>query len=1061
MQVEYSTVNIAPGETYTVRMTVGGQDIDYTLNWGAGGSGTQYWVLRLGVWMMTPGFKSASATLDVNNDITESNGADNTGNCNFTPATFTPKFIMPLEHSAWTDWTMVNYVDVNLAPGAPGDYNGGTWTYDGHNGWDFTAANWRMPDAGWDIYAAAGGTVIDADDGHYDRNSTAPYPPSNYVTIDHGNGFTTTYYHLRLNTVAVSEGDVVVKGQKIGEMGSSGSSTNPHLHWGVYYHGMQVEPAVNYLSYFSSSMSYANAHDAVLDAGITNAAPAGQMYDGPTTIDNFNAGDTVWFWNVLGGVGVGDSVQARWYRPGNVLHTTSNWTSAGEQYLYWNATLALPGNAQAGTWRAELWLEGALASSRNFTVQAAARPAEVRMTESDGTYLIDNRSTPFDLGNVLQGSPSMPMFSFRVRNDGESDLLTSNLTVPSGFTVINDLAATIAPGSFDTVTLRLDSDYDGPKGGWVVFQTNDVDFDEAAMRFRIAGNVTKLGTVNGANGVNDNIYIKRTGSDARIWVNTSTANPPTFMLPASELHDVNFNTGTGDDTLTVDFSAGNPLGGDITFNAGGDDDTLRAIGSSADETFLTGGNGFTLGSAAVFESGLEELDVEGGGGDDTLLVNLAGLFDDLDNVTNHTTFDGQAGAGDAVIVSDTYDVGARTYTINPTGVTRDGTFGGLTYHGTEQLTLNANNSDNDVNLNGGLTLTPTDWTINANGGWDQINVGSTTVSSIDGAVVVNGGAGLDFVTINDASSVATDAWTIDSNNALRTGFGGLTYGTIEGLLLNAQNVANTITVNSSAADTLLTLNANGGDDVISIVGHYTGSEVLVRSGDGNDVLNVNMDASGVARVRLDQSETLSHVNIASGGGVLMSASGNRVLRATGLNLSGNGFIDLADNDMIVDYGGASPIATIQALLTSGYAGGAWTGAGLRSSSAAAAAPATALGYAEATDLFGAFPATFAGQQVDNTAVCVKYTLGGDANLDGAVNLADFNKLAGNFGQTGKRWAQGDVNYDGAVNLLDFNRLAGNFGGGGFGPGAAGDGGKGIDLDDVALPDEEMRAITTT
>ena len=56
MQVEYSTVNIAPGETYTVRMTVGGQDIDYTLNWGAGGSGTQFWVLRLGVWMMTPGF---------------------------------------------------------------------------------------------------------------------------------------------------------------------------------------------------------------------------------------------------------------------------------------------------------------------------------------------------------------------------------------------------------------------------------------------------------------------------------------------------------------------------------------------------------------------------------------------------------------------------------------------------------------------------------------------------------------------------------------------------------------------------------------------------------------------------------------------------------------------------------------------------------------------------------------------------------------------------------------------------------------------------------------------
>jgi hypothetical protein len=52
---------------------------------------------------------------------------------------------------------------------------------------------------------------------------------------------------------------------------------------------------------------------------------------------------------------------------------------------------------------------------------------------------------------------------------------------------------------------------------------------------------------------------------------------------------------------------------------------------------------------------------------------------------------------------------------------------------------------------------------------------------------------------------------------------------------------------------------------------------------------------------------------------------------------------------------------------------------------------------------------------------------GDANLDGAVNLDDFNALAANFGQGDRTWQQGDFTYDGVVNLDDFNALAANFG----------------------------------
>ena len=74
-----------------------------------------------------------------------------------------------------------------------------------------------------------------------------------------------------------------------------------------------------------------------------------------------------------------------------------------------------------------------------------------------------------------------------------------------------------------------------------------------------------------------------------------------------------------------------------------------------------------------------------------------------------------------------------------------------------------------------------------------------------------------------------------------------------------------------------------------------------------------------------------------------------------------------------------------------------------------------------------FPATSLGESIDNTAVLVRYTLYGDADLSRIVNLADFNRLAGNFGLSGTRWSQANFDYDSITDLSDFNLLAGNFG----------------------------------
>lgn len=68
----------------------------------------------------------------------------------------------------------------------------------------------------------------------------------NYVKIDHGNGFESYYGHM--SELNVSVGEKVLAGQVIGLSGASGKVTGPHLHFGLYYKGVPVDPDV-YLNF--------------------------------------------------------------------------------------------------------------------------------------------------------------------------------------------------------------------------------------------------------------------------------------------------------------------------------------------------------------------------------------------------------------------------------------------------------------------------------------------------------------------------------------------------------------------------------------------------------------------------------------------------------------------------------------------------------------------------------------------------------------------------------------------------------------------------------------------
>ncbi len=174
---------------------------------------------------------------------------------------------------------------------------------------------------------------------------------------------------------------------------------------------------------------------------------------------------------------------------------------------------------------------------------------------------------------------------------------------------------------------------------------------------------------------------------------------------------------------------------------------------------------------------------------------------------------------------------------------------------------------------------------------------------------------------------------------------------------------------------------------------------------------------------LNGNVTVGSFAIAAAGKATVAAGGSTVVRTSSLQMLG-GTLDLTNNKMIVDYTGTSQITDIRGALASGFNGGAWNGAGIVSANAAAATGTkTAIGYGDAATLH---ISNFGGQGV-TSAVLLEYTLAGDANLDGKVNLLDLNAVATNFGGNTKVWTDGDTTYDGNVNVQDFNALALNFG----------------------------------
>lgn len=99
----------------------------------------------------------------------------------------------------------------------------------------------RTPHFGTDVAAPTGSPALSPADGVITLAEPDLFFTGGTIMIDHGHGVQSVFAHLSALTVKV--GDAVKQGQPVGKVGMTGRATGPHLHWGVYWRSIPVDPA--------------------------------------------------------------------------------------------------------------------------------------------------------------------------------------------------------------------------------------------------------------------------------------------------------------------------------------------------------------------------------------------------------------------------------------------------------------------------------------------------------------------------------------------------------------------------------------------------------------------------------------------------------------------------------------------------------------------------------------------------------------------------------------------------------------------------------------------------
>jgi hypothetical protein len=265
-----------------------------------------------------------------------------------------------------------NFVD--LDPDGPGkllDWSCGARTYDLESGYDHGGTDFFLWPFAWSkmfdddvlVVAAAPGTILAKDDGHFDGQCSFGSEPWNAVYVGHEDGSVAWYGHLREGSLTPKEpGERVEEGETLGVVGSSGSSTSPHLHFEVRDEQNQIvdpfagpchETASRWkeqLPYYDSALNQLATHDGEPEIFTCNAREASRVRS------TFAPGETLYLASYYRDQ-LAEQISTHIVRrpDGSVFSTWEH--SSPEPYLnssYWFWTSTLPSSGPPGEWRYEV-----------------------------------------------------------------------------------------------------------------------------------------------------------------------------------------------------------------------------------------------------------------------------------------------------------------------------------------------------------------------------------------------------------------------------------------------------------------------------------------------------------------------------------------------------------------------------------------------------------------------------------------------------------------------------------------------------------------------------------
>jgi hypothetical protein len=304
------------------------------------------------------------------------------------------------------------------------------------------------------------------------------------------------------------------------------------------------------------------------------------------------------------------------------------------------------------------------------------------------------------------------------------------------------------------------------------------------------------------------------------------------------------------------------------------------------------------------------------------------------------------------------------------------------------------------------------------------------------------------VTLDGAKQVARLAFNNANAYVVAAGTGGsLTIGNGTVGVIDVAAGSHSVQVPLLASGDLTASAAAGATLTASAALTIPAGRDLTTSGAGTLRLAGGLAATGAGVVhqgagRLEVANLRTAALQVNGGTVALIANGGSG-RVTSLSVAGAAKVDLTNNSLIVAGGN---VGTWSGTAYTGVAGlvdagrgnapnAQWDGPGgivTSDTRAIATSDLVSIGVARVDDVRGIAPTattTFAGQTVLGSDVLAMVTWGGDANLDGQINIDDYGRIDANVSKSGAvfGWSNGDFNYDGNINIDDYGIIDGNIG----------------------------------